>query len=170
MSGHLFIVGVPCTGKSLLGRWLEEEHGFVHIDAEGGIDFDRAGVHREWDEFLRTGRADDFIRAIDRSGKRMVLNWGLPMHALFVVAALQAERVDPWWFRGRRDQARKAFIEREREKPEVHRIPLQRFEEQMNEIDRHIARLFGKRLIDGLHTDGSQRKPEDLWTEIIANS
>lgn len=171
---HLFIAGVPCTGKSLLGSWLEKEHGYIHIDAEGGVDFDRAGVHREWDEFLMmSGRAKNFVAAVNRRCKPMVLNWGLPMEDLFVVAALQAERVESWWFRGELGQARRAFIEREEKKPEAKRIPVERFDRQMDQIDRHwllIERLFGERMVDGLQADGSQRKPEDLWAGITATN
>ncbi len=62
----LFVAGVPATGKSWLGRWLAEERGYVHIDAErdGGADLDRAGVHREWDELISTCRATRFVEAI----------------------------------------------------------------------------------------------------------
>jgi len=120
---------------------------------------------------MRTGRAGNFVAAINCRGQPMVLNWGLPMEALFVVAALQAEGVRTWWFRGQRDQARKGFIEREQKKPEAQRIPVERFDRQMDQIDRHwllIERLFGERMIDGLQLDGDQRKPEDLWAEITA--
>jgi shikimate kinase len=37
MSNHyqiLFLAGVPATGKSSYGRWLEENHGFIHVDVE----------------------------------------------------------------------------------------------------------------------------------------
>jgi hypothetical protein len=123
---HLFIVGVPCTGKSLLGKWLGKHRGYIHIDAErnSGVDFDTAGVHPEWDQFLASGRARNFVAAVDGQQKPMVLNWGVPMQNLFIVPPLQAEGVEAWWFHGEPTQARNAFIERERKKPEAERIPL----------------------------------------------
>ena len=56
---RLFIAGVPATGKSLLGQWLAENHGYIHIDAErdGGADLDRVGIHNKWDDLISTGRA-----------------------------------------------------------------------------------------------------------------
>src|SRR6266516_3055754 len=59
---------------------------------------------------MRTGRAGNFVAAINCRGQPMVLNWGLPMEALFVVAALQAEGVRTWWFRGQRDQAQRDLL------------------------------------------------------------
>ena len=48
---NLFIAGVPATGKSWLGSWLAQEHGYLHIDAEeaGGEDFDSVNIRNEWD-------------------------------------------------------------------------------------------------------------------------
>jgi hypothetical protein len=166
MSPHLFIAGVPCTGKSLLGGWIDKNCGYIHIDAEraGGADFDNAGVHREWDELIASGRADNFAAAVRHLGKPIVLNWGFPMHFAFVVTALQAARFSAWWFSADRAQARSAFLKRGG-------IPVALFDRQMKEIERQwllIERLFGENMINGLHSDGSQREPKELWKEITA--
>jgi hypothetical protein len=163
---HLFIAGVPATGKSWLGQWLAESHGYVHIDAEidGGADFDRAGVHDEWDDLISTGRAAKFVRAIGRLPKTVVVNWGFPTRFLYVVSALQAEGVKTWWFNAQPDAARRAFIKRDRKDPAA-------FDRQMADIEREwllIASVFGSRIVEGLRIDGSQRRPEEIWREISA--
>ena len=63
-----------------------------------------------------------------------------------------------------RDQARTAFVSRGGIDPRC-------FDSQMNDIEREwlvISLVFGGRIIAGLNGDGSQRKPEDLWSEITA--
>lgn len=151
MPSHLFITGVPCTGKTLLGNWLAAERGWMHIDAEHWPDYDSDGIHAAWDVFLlRTGRATDFIRIVNRQRRPMIFNWGLPMRDLFVVPGFQAEGVQAWWIRGDRMLARKAFAEREQKKPNPSRI--ENFDAQMDEVDRHwllIERLFGGHMING---------------------
>jgi len=100
MSDHdLFVAGVPATGESWLGQWLAQEHGYVHIDAErvGGEDFDRAGIHSEWDYLISTGRAAKFVEALARLSKPVVIDWGFPTWLLYVIRALQAEGVQAWW-------------------------------------------------------------------------
>jgi len=166
MSPHLFLAGVPATGKSWLGPWLAEEHGYVHIDAEkcGGIDFDRAGLRREWNELVEAGRATSFLAAVGRLAMPVVVDWGFPTRFLYVVAALQAEGVHAWWFHAQRDQARTAFVARGGIDPRC-------FDGQMNDIEREwlvIALVFGGRILAGLNGDGSQRRPEALWSEITA--
>jgi hypothetical protein len=171
----LLISGVPCTGKTLLGSYLAEERGYIHIDAErdNGADFDRVGIHRAWDEFLTTGRGRVFVDAAARIGKPIVLNWGMPMNFLPIVPALQAGGVEAWWLCADRASARIAFNEREKKKPERERIPLGCFDAQMDEIEGHwpqIQEIFGKNMLQGLRSDGSQRPATELWSEISARS
>jgi hypothetical protein len=172
---QLLISGVPCTGKSLLGSYLADEQGYIHIDAErdNGADFDRAGIHREWDEFLGTGRVQIFVDAAARLGKPIILNWGMPMNFLPIVPALQAAGIGTWWLCADRALARIAFIERENKKPERERIPVECFDAQMDEIEGHwsqIQEIFGKNMLQGLRPDGSQRPAAELWNEISARS
>lgn len=167
MTRHgLFIAGVPATGKSWLGQWLAEEHGYVHIDAErmGGTDFDRVGVHHEWNELISTGRAARFVKAIRRLPNPVVVNWGFPTRYLYVVSALQAEGVDTWWLRGDRNLARRAFVERGGIDPAA-------FDHQMADVEREwflIAAVFGRCIVEGLRPDGSQRAPREIWRDICA--
>ena len=168
MTRHdLFVAGVPATGKSWLGQWLAEAHGYLHIDAErdGGSDFDQAGVHNEWDQLMSTGLANTFVKAIRSLSKPVIVNWGFPTRYLYVVSALQAEGVRIWWFHARRHLARQAFVARGGIDPVC-------FDQQMDNIEREwllIASVFGSHVVEGLNSDGSQRTPEELWLKISGN-
>jgi hypothetical protein len=166
MAAHLFIGGVPATGKSWLGNWLAAEQGYLHIDAEtdNGAHFNRASAHPEWDALIATGRAKSFVDAIRRLSKPVVVNWGFPTRNLYVITALQEEGVQAWWLNADRSQARAAFEARGG-------IDVRCFDNQMNDIEREwtlIKSVFGRRMISGLRPDGSQRRPEDMWSEIKA--
>src|SRR5688572_10293621 len=112
MNEHLFVAGIPATGKSRLGQWLAETRGYVHIDAErvDGIDFDRVGLHDQWDEVLATGGAGRFAEGLSGLGRPVIVDWGLPTRFLYVVVALQEAGIRTWWIDGDRDHARAAFI------------------------------------------------------------
>jgi hypothetical protein len=166
LNRHLFIAGVPATGKSWLGSWLEQTQGYVHIDAErnGGVDFDRAGIHNEWNDLVETGSAKSLTDAIDQVGKAVVINWGFPTRFLYVVSALQAEGIHAWWFHADRTQARAAFVARGGIDPRC-------FDKQMDDIAREwslLSLVFQSRVIVGLTSEGAQRKPEELWAEVRA--
>jgi hypothetical protein len=114
MDTGLFVAGVPATGKSWLAQWLAANQGYLHIDAEknGGADFEQAGIHKEWDELIRRGRADKFVRAVGKVRKPVVINWGFPVRFLYIVSALQTEGFSAWWLQAPRQIARNAFVKR----------------------------------------------------------
>ena len=114
MSTHLFIAGIPATGKTWLGSWLAETRGYLHIDVErdSGADFDRLGVHAAWNRLITTGRGRSFVAALDRLSKPVIVNWGFPPRLLNVVQRLKAARLVPWWFEADHDAARRAFTAR----------------------------------------------------------
>jgi len=162
----LFVAGVPATGKSWLGQWLAENHGYIHIDAErsNGADFDRAGLHSDWDNLIATGRAPRFVNAVRKLRKPAIVNWGFPTRFLYVVAALQAEGVSTWWLQAPRDLARRAFVARGGIDPGD-------FDRQLADIEREwllIESVFAQRIVQGLHPNGSQRRPEEIWRDISA--
>ena len=99
----IFVAGVPATGKTWLGAWLGEQ-GYLHINAENddGIDFDLAGIHDEWTELASTGRADAFVKALERLDKPVVLTWGFPVPLLYMVQALRVSGMEVWWIHGQR--------------------------------------------------------------------
>jgi hypothetical protein len=165
-SQGLFVAGVPATGKSWFGQWLAEKHGYIHIDVEktGGADFDRAGVHSEWDELISTGCATRFVTAVRKLPNPVVVNWGFPTRYLYVVSALQAEGVPTWWLHAQRNPARQAFVKRGGIDPVY-------FDLQMADIEREwllIASVFRPRIVEGLRPDGSQRTPKEIWRDICA--
>lgn len=75
----LFLAGIPATGKSYFGGWLEATHGFVHIDAEVPGQFARFGLHALWDQSLLSTDASAFAVAIQCRHSKVVLNWGFPV-------------------------------------------------------------------------------------------
>ena len=165
MLRHIFLAGVPATGKTWLGSWLAKR-GYVHIDAERnrGSDFDVAKLHEVWDEVIATGRAERFVAAADRLGRSVVVNWGFPTSYLYVVSALQSAGVDAWWIHAERTLARAAFTARGGIDPRC-------FEKQMDDIEREwllISYVFGSKIVAGLRSDGTQRTPEELWADMAA--
>ncbi len=165
MAYHLFVAGVPATGKTWLGCWLAER-GYIHIDAEKnqGADFDRVGLHGAWDQLIAARQALPFVKAASALGKPVVVNWGFRLCYLYVVTALQSEGVAAWWLHAKREQARAAFLARGG-------FDVACFDRQMDDIERDwpaLSLVFGKRVVHGLRQDGSQRTPEEIWADITA--
>jgi hypothetical protein len=164
MNSSFFVSGVPCTGKTWLGNWLQENEGFHHVDAEkdNGRDLDTFGIHKEWDMVAQTGRAEAIATKISTLSNPVILNWGFPMSYMYFVRALQVAGMPAWWIRADPRQARVAFTARGSS-------DVQRFDHQIGAINQNlllIELVFGERIIEGLTANGAQRHPSDLWLEI----
>ena len=115
----LLLTGIPATGKTEMGRFLEREHGFVHMDME---------------EFLMAPPPKshaDTLRLIERqrtSGKDNVVTWGfMPGQDEPTIRAIQKMGFRMAWFDGDRNAAHRVF--RQRGHP-----PIQLFHAQKDRI------------------------------------
>jgi hypothetical protein len=82
----LLLSGVPATGKSTFGRWLEQRHGFTHV----GIEADglaRFGLANAWAEVLGSPPTDvePLVGALRGVGRPVILSWGFPLRCFPLV-------------------------------------------------------------------------------------
>lgn len=94
----LFLAGIPASGKSHFGQWLEAECGYLHIDAEIPNELERLSLREAWDEACKTQDCSRFARVLLDSGRPSVFNWGFPVGCLPLVVALKHAGFSTWWF------------------------------------------------------------------------
>ncbi len=160
---HLFIAGVPTSGKTCFGNWLVVHKSYLHLDAElpGGVDFDRARIHAEWDEVVATGRAEDFVARLNKLSQPVVISWGFRVCYLYIVAALKRAGIEAWWFQAPYAVARATFLARGG-------IHIQNFEVQMADIQREwllLESVFQPRIIETLSSTG-RLTCEQIWEHL----
>ena len=170
MNGNPIIVllsGIPATGKTSFGKWLEEQKGFLHIDRENDIQWKDCYRKAALETALQSSGPDCFIKKAHKIGKPIALDWGFPPCALPIVRELQSSGAVPWWFNGGRKIARSKFVER------GGGIGLNCFDIQMNAIEQHwhdISDIFNTRIIETLRSDGSYLEPELIYEIMFPNS
>lgn len=148
----LLVTGIPCSGKTTVGRHLEAEHGFVHLDVE---------------LLISTGRASEFgarLRAALGRGVDVVITWGFwPGKDDPFIRELQRASFRMVWLDGDREVARRLFIERDA--PSDVRL----FDAQMRRIEGMNLAAFSPVIVDPFDETGG-RLPRERLAEVVIHA
>lgn len=101
----LFIAGIPGTGKTTIGNYLRDVHGFYHLDMENAPQILRSFLNDDY----------EFLDEILLKNKKVVITWGfLPDHLniLSIVEKIVDRNTKYTWFDGDRESAKKNFLKR----------------------------------------------------------
>jgi hypothetical protein len=156
MPSLVLLAGIPASGKSTYGRWLETEHGFWHVDAENATP-DEVDVVATWWRLCHGAASVNEV--VDAPGRPVVIDWGFPPHVYDWVLAVKAAGVAVWWFDGDRAAAREAFIKRAT-------VPVELLDIQMSSLMQYwpqIEPIVSSSTIETIRTDGSYVSPEAIF-------
>ncbi len=143
----LLISGIPATGKTTFGHWLQNEKSFRHFDVE------------------ETQLIPD-MNAMRMLNCPVVLTWGFrpDERELSIVEHLKNQGFSAWWFSAETPVARDFFVRRRG-------IPVAYFDIQMSLINQEwekIARLFSPNIIVTLSREG-YLSPDLIYQRIAAD-
>lgn len=97
-----FITGVPGTGKTTIGNYLADNHGFKHLDVEVVLQSPNPA------EIIQ-----QTIKEAQNNDSDLVITWGFqPGSDDQTVIAIKNLNAKLIWFDGNREAAKRAFIKR----------------------------------------------------------
>ncbi len=80
----LLLAGVPASGKSHFGAWLERTHSCLHLDVERDGQLVTHRLEGAWIACVTGKGVEPFIVALRKLGRRIIVNWGFPPQCLGV--------------------------------------------------------------------------------------
>jgi hypothetical protein len=161
---HLMIAGIPGSGKSTFGSWLETNESFYHIDAElpSPSALDDLSLRLAWDQLVG-GDSSAFQNALVQLDRPIVFDWGFPMTYLSIGRTLKSIGLECWWFDADIEQARRAYAQRGRG-------TIEDFDRQIAAI-RHfepkLRELFQAHRITTLDSNGVRGAPQAIWASML---
>jgi hypothetical protein len=150
----ILISGIPGTGKTTIGEYLKEKHGFKHVDIEVILTSPESEREKRIQE-LFTMHAKEFDRDT-------VFTWGFhPVKNEPHINYLKSLGVKMFWFDGNRVAARKAFLTRGSVSEELLDI-------QMGHINRaDIRKLYNPIFYNTFDKDGKFKSSETIVADLL---
>ena len=154
---RFLIAGVPATGKTTIGNYLQDKFNFIHFDVESDLINQTIAGGLFWGLEI-----DRFIEQIAEGGKNIVVTWGFVcdhQHSLDIIHMLQKKGFKFIWFNAEELIARRAFEERGTGN-------LKDFDTQMGRIKNLNLNIFDNPVIITT-LDNNGRKSKDEIVEVI---
>jgi len=158
----LFVAGVPGTGKTSYGEWLEKERNFLHIDMERKCS-GRSDLYKLWQLAVRTDDYSPFSTAMREMDRNIVITWGFPPDVIALANGIKSQGITSWWFGGDYAFARSLWLARERHTDDSH------FRRQCDEIKKNwnqIEALFAPNILEVLFEDGRRLTFEEIAAKM----
>src|SRR5690349_11817735 len=104
----ILIAGIPGTGKTTIGDYLQENCGYTHLDMESGSGSNMAEA---WND------PDRFVARLQMMSNDVVVTWGFVPNEKFIalINRLKTNGFKVIWLDGNRESARRAFVKRAEE-------------------------------------------------------
>src|SRR6266536_2590279 len=139
----LLITGVPGSGKTTIGNYLQEKYGFLHLNIEEWSSWDQS-LSKLRDFFLGN-KIVEFIGEAEQINNKIVITWGfMPGDSDNTILELIRLGFKMIWFDGDRNAAREAFVKREDGSAQA----LEALEMQMKRINAMNLKQFNAAIID----------------------
>ena len=138
----LLITGIPGTGKTTIGEYLETNYGFLHLNVEKD-----------------PAKLKDFIE-IPRDKK--VITWGfIPGFDDDTVKIIQSLGYKMIWFDGNRPAARRAFCRRKT-------VSVEALDIQMKKVENMDISVFNPIIMDTFDKNGNFLEQDIIVSKLMS--
>ncbi len=155
---NFLITGIPATGKTTIGNYLESKYNFLHLDCE---------LYKDPEE--QKNQIENFLK---KEGNK-VITWGfMPGEEDEKISELQRLGYKMIWFDTiNRKFAESLFIKRAKEREQKYNYP---FEKSMNDLRLQMVRIesmdlskFNRSVLDTFNTNGNLLDIEIICRKIF---
>jgi len=144
----ILVTGIPGTGKTFIGNYLQKHLGFYHLDIEEEKEL-RMDFFKNPESFLASKKGN------------FVATWGFSPDNLQTVQKVQSHGFFTIWFDGNREAALRSFNQRGD-------VSEEKFHNQIQNIERcQTVRKLKHIQINTFDDQGEFRSPKDIAEEIL---
>jgi shikimate kinase len=165
----IFLCGMPASGKSEFGKYLQDKHGYTYIPMEEKVWPDNK-LRLLWNDVFNSpkrqyNKVEKFVCYLYDNYENVVLDWGFPMTHIPVVGLLKRQWCEIIWFVCGTTIARQRFIKRSGTEA------VSKFDSQVKDIKENVQNIeksLNPKVIDVLKEDKSSKTKDEIYMEFSA--
>ena len=158
---RILITGIPGMGKTTLGKALESEKNFVHIDME---------THGDEHALIHSNPKDFITKSVDGK-KDVVISWGFrPPDCTQDILFLKSQEFKVIWLDGNRDAAYNSYKTRVEKQDSANlEHHLENFHKQIERIEKtNVIQEIDPIIINTFDSKGNFRNLDEILEEVAS--
>jgi dephospho-CoA kinase len=164
----VFLCGMPASGKSEFGKYLQDKHGYTYIPMEEKVWPDNK-LRLLWNDVFNSknqyNKVEKFVCYLYENYENVVLDWGFPITQIRIVELLKRQWCEIIWFVCDTTIASQRFIKRSGTEA------VSKFDSQVKDIKENVQNIeksLNPKIIDVLKEDKSSKTNEDICSELAS--
>lgn len=161
----ILLCGMPASGKSTFGKYLQDKHGYTYISMEDNVWPDKK-MQSLWNDVFEPKsqyrKVEMFIRYLQEYYENVVLDWGFPMTQIRLVQLLKRHGCEIIWFSCSVPIARERYIKRKDGRL------ISDFDTQIKNIEENndvLIKELDPKVIDVLNKDKTEKTIKQIYSE-----
>ncbi|MGH7202829.1 MAG: hypothetical protein ACREHC_00100 [Candidatus Levyibacteriota bacterium] len=167
MKKHKIVLlsGIPATGKTNFGKYLQDKHNFTYIPVESN-DWADKKMQALWNHIFEAKRdyngVEKFICYLHDNYENVVLDWGFPMTQIRVAELLKRQWCEIVWFSCKVSVARQRFIIKNKNSATYFDNKIKSIEENNDKI----IKSLNPKIIDVLKEKKTGKIVEEIYSDF----
>lgn len=169
MQKHRIIVftGIPGSGKSAFGKYLQNKHRYTYISLEDS-EWEDKKLQSLWDNAFEAKReynaVEKLVCYLHDTYENVVLDWGFSIDQMRVVELLKRQWCEIIWFSCSTVVARKRFIKKNKNSATYFDTKVKSIEENTEKIIKNL----NPKVIGVLKEDKAEKTNEEIYSELAS--
>lgn len=161
----VLLCGIPATGKSAFGKYLQEKYNYTYISIDDESWQDKK-MQSLWNHIFQAKSEYDAVEKfacyLHENYKNVVLDWGFPMDKIRIAELLKRQWFEIVWLSCSTSLARQRFLQK-------HKNSATYFDTQIKNIKDNTDRIFKNlepKVIDVLIKDKKDKTMDEIYSEF----
>lgn len=163
----IILCGMPASGKSTFGKYLQEKHGYTYIPMEDDVWPDnklRSLWNDVFDSKRQYNKVETFVRYLYDNYENVVLDWGFPIAHIRIVELLKRQWCEIIWFNCSTAIARERFVKRGKNSVTYFDTQIKTIKENIDILRKNL----NPKAINVLKKDNANKTEEEIYSDYCS--